>query len=358
MVSKQWFHDRLARRILRWAVRYAIRQGEHFATYNERPKRASQIGTWPERGAPADGCAIVMQGPIATDDAFTKESLILYARNFPACKLILSTWADTPSDLLDPIQQLGVEIVLSEKPKVAGLFNVNMQLVSAGAGVRAAVAGGAEWVLKTRTDQRLYNPDAMAYLIALAQAFPVAPGFRQRHRIIGVGQGSLKFAPYHVTDQSVFGHALDMLTYWTPPLRDTPPPTGWPASIGDIYTQTPIGELCRHAAAETYITSSFLSSVGRTLDWSLADTWAAYRDHFCFADYTTTDLYWVKAQSYSLREDLIAYDRVSNRQEFTFREWLLMHTGSLKPEDAQRYEGVFATRFDDAVVPLPDPRIT
>jgi hypothetical protein len=354
MVDKQWIHDRLARRMLRWAVRYAIKRGENFATYNERPKRANQIGTWPERGARAKGCTIVMQGPIATDNAFTRETLTLYARHFPDCKLILSTWADTPRELLDPIQQLGVEIVLSEKPKVAGLFNVNMQLVSAGAGVRAAVARGAEWILKTRTDQRLYNPDAIAYLISLARAFPVVPGFRQRHRIISVGHGSLKFAPYHVTDQTVFGHAEDMQTYWTPPLRETPPPAGWPAKLGDIYAQTPIGELCRYAAAESYIASSFLTRIGRSIDWSLADTWAAYRDHFCFADYAATDFYWVKGQSYSLREVYTIYDKVSNRQEFTFREWLLMHSGALKPEDARRYENVLATRFNDAVSPLPD----
>jgi len=353
MVDKQWIHDRVARRVLQWAVRHAIHYGEHFATYHERPKRASQVGTWPERGATAKGCAIVMQGPIATDDDFTRETLALYVRHFPECRLILSTWTDTPNKLLDPIRQLGVEIVLSDKPRLAGLFNVNMQLTTAGAGVRAAVGEGAEWILKTRTDQRLYNPDAIAYLIALAQAFPVAPGFRQRHRIVGVGQGSLKFAPYHLTDQTVFGHAEDMLTYWTPPLLDTPRPAHWPENLAEIYQQTPIEELCRTASPECHITSSFLSSIGRTLDWSLQDSWAAFRDHFCFADYATTDFYWVKGQTYSLREFSNVYDKVSNRQEFTFREWLLMYNGTLKPEHAQRYEGVLATRFTDAVVPSP-----
>jgi hypothetical protein len=350
-MTKRSFQERLAPRLLRWAVQYALRQGRTYVTYHERPKRAAQIGTWPEQGAPATDCSIVMQGPVATQDDFTRETMILYARSFPGCKLILSTWADTPEALLDPIRRLGVQIVLSEKPQIAGLFNVNMQLVSAGAGVRAAVADGTEWILKTRTDQRLYNPDAMAYLIALAQAFPVGPGVQQRHRIIGVGHGSLKFAPYHLTDQSVFGHAQDMLTYWTAPLVVTPPPAHWPTHLLDIYVQTPIGELCRYASAESYLTSSFLLSTGRTLDWTLSDSWAAYRDHFCFADYSTTDFYWVKQQSQTLREFPHMYDHVSNRQEFTFREWLLMHNGTLKPESAHRYQGVLATRFNAPVEP-------
>lgn len=353
MEDKLSFHERLSHRFLRWAVRYALQRGEHFATYNLRPKRAAQIGIWPEQGAPARNCAVVMQGPVATNEDFTRETMAIYGRNFPGCKLILSTWVDTPEELLHPIRKLGVQIVLSERPKIPGLFNLNMQLVSAGAGVRAAVEGGAQWVLKTRTDQRLYNPDAMAYLVALAEAFPVAPGVQQRHRLIGVGHGSLKFAPYHFTDQSVFGHAQDMLMYWTPPLLEAPPPAHWPAHLLDIYLQTPIGELCKTASAECYLTSSFLMRTGRKLDWTLADSWAAYRDHFCFADYATTDFYWVKEQSQTLREMSNIYHHVSNRQEFTFREWLLMHNGTLRPEAAQRYQGVLTTRFNDAVVPSP-----
>ena len=289
--------------------------------------------------------AIAMQGPIATDDDFTLETLKIYTEHMPGVRLILSTWRDTPQSLLDPIVRLGVELVLSDKPAEPGLFNVNMQVVSAANGVRKAVEGGAEWVLKTRTDQRLYDPNAMNFLVATAKQFPVSGNQKQRHRIIGVGHGTLKFAPYHVTDQTVFGHAEDMLAYWTPPLRESLRPADWPIERSAVFSKVPIGELCRFGAAESYFASEFLIRMGRPLAWSIEDSWAAYRDHFCFVDYAATDFYWVKSQTYSLQEFTSEYDFVSNRREVGFHDWMLLYSGQLSCTSARRYEGVLKTCF-------------
>ncbi len=344
--------DRIVSRIQRWTVRRDIAAGQWFSTLHQRPKRAAQFGTWPEPDIALPPMAVVMQGPIATQDDFTLETLKLYTRTLPSCRLILSTWEDCDPALLAPIAALGVGIVLSAKPANPGMFNVNMQIVSAAAGVRRAVGAGAQWVLKTRTDQRLHDPNVMAFLLGLARTFPVGGATAQRSRIIGVGQGSLKFAPYHVTDQTVFGHADDMLLYWTPPLREDSFPAHWPRTAAEVFAQAPIGEECRLAAPESYLASRFLERIGRPPDWTMADSWAAYRDHFCFADYAATDFYWVKGQSYSLREIITRYDMVSNRHEMCFREWLLLYSGLLPCEAANRYQdAVFATRHNDPVPP-------
>lgn len=345
--------DRVLRKIMRFAVDRENAKGDSFMTVHTRPRRAAEFGTWPEPGVVPARTAVVMQGPISTDHDFTLETLRLYARQMPGAQLVLSTWADTNEALLAPIRDLGVAVVLSEKPAFAGLFNVNMQITSSAAGVRRAVTDGADWVLKTRTDQRLLAPDALAFLVALAQVFPVGGGTAQKHRIIGVGLGSLKFAPYHVTDQTVFGSAEDMLAYWTPQLRDTGPREGWPTDSLGIFRSVPIGESCRHSAPESYMASQFLLRMGRTLEWTLVDSWAAYRDHFCFADLSTTDFYWVKGQVYSQREHAFAYDVVSNRTEFGFRDWLLLYGGHYRPEDARRYEAVLLDCFNDPV-PVPE----
>ena len=342
--------DRLARRLLRGEIRFANKRSRQFTTYHERPKFARQIGTWADPDIPQENVAIAMQGPVMAKDDFTLETLKLYARHSPRCRLILSTWGDTPPAQLAQIASLGVEIVLNEKPTQAGLFNVNMQLVSAGNGVRRAAERGAEWILKTRTDQRLYDPNALSFLVALAKSFPPGRATNQRHRIVGVGFGTLKFAPYHVTDQTVFGHADDMLSYWTPPLRDAAPPAHWPTAQAEMFAKVPIGELCRFGAAECYIASEFLLQNGRSLTWTLEDTWAAYRDCFCFVDMAATDFFWVKDQSYSLHEHVNRYDIVSNRLEVGFREWMLLYSGALPPEAARRYEATLATCFNEAVV--------
>ena len=340
---KEPFTVRAARRAFIAAIRYANRRADTFTTYHERPKFARRLGTWGESATAREPMAVAMQGPVATQDDFTLETLKIYRAHMPECRLILSTWNDTPEAILAPMADLGVEIVLSEKPAHPGLQNVNMQIVSASNGVRRAIEGGAEWILKTRTDQRLYDPNVMSFLIGTAKAFPVA-GPAQKHRIVGVGHGSLKFAPYHVTDQTVFGHAEDMLVYWTPPLREDLPGS-LPKGIATIYATVPVGKLCRHGAPESYFASEFLKRRGWTPVWTLEDTWAAYRDRFCFVDPAATDFFWVKAQTHSLREQSFRYDIVSNRHEMGFRDWMLLYSRQLGVEAARDYEVALDATF-------------
>lgn len=342
--------DRLFRKVSRWAVDWENRSGSSFFTIHTRPRRAREVGTWSEPAIAPARCSVVMQGPIYTDHDFTVETFRLYSRLMPGTQFILSTWSDTDPALLAPIRDLGVTVVLSDKPEYAAPFNTNMQIVTAAAGVRRAVADGAEWILKTRTDQRLYAPDALSFLIALAKTFPANAGTTtQKARIIGVGLGSLKFAPYHLSDQTVFGTAEDMLAYWTPPLRTPDEHESFRLDTRTIYLTSEIGELCRHSSPECYFGSQFLKRIGRGVDWTIADSWAAYRDHFCVADLDATDFYWVKGQTYSQREHTFSYDALSNRAEMGFRDWLLLYSGHYVPEDAKRYESVLKTRFNEPV---------
>jgi WavE lipopolysaccharide synthesis len=343
---------KVSRRSLRASAQGSNRWGGHFATVRERPKSAGQVGTWAEREVRAEPVTIVMQGPVVTENDFTLETLRLYGKHAPECRRILSTWKETPRPVLEAIAAEGVELVLSDKPANPGLYNVNLQLVGAASGVRAAVAGGAEWILKTRTDQRLYGESTLGFLVGLAKTFPVRGSYDQRYRVIGLGQGSLKYAPYHLTDQTVFGHAEDLLKYWTPPLREAPLPSHWPASQQEFTFRVPIGELCRSGAAECYFASQFLTRIGRPLAWTLEDSWAAYRDHFCVVDYATSDFYWVKGQTISLTDMTAEYGRVSTRKDLGFRDWLLLYTGQLPCEAARRYEHVLETFFRETVVPV------
>jgi hypothetical protein len=340
---------KIARRLLMWSLAQITRSSDHFLTYTQRPKLSRQIIDQSEPEATNEPMAIVMQGPISTLNDFTVETLRIYRRNMPDVRLILSTWNDTPEADLAPIRAEGVDVVLSEKPEIPGLFNINMQLVSAGAGITQAHKDGATWIMKTRTDQRLYRPNVMGFLTALARSFPARGGFDQLHRIIGVGHGTLKFAPYHVTDQTVFGHAEDMLRYWTPGLRTDALPNHWPEALSDIYAQVPIGELCQYGAAESYIASTFLTRIGRPLNWTLEDSWMAYRDCFAFVDYATTDFFWHKVQTGTFREFINIYDTIWTRNELTFADWLLLNSGQVLPEAARKYEQALNVRFMESI---------
>lgn len=330
--------NKVAQRLLDHSIRWLNKSSDHYTTYRQRPKFARDVGTKGDHPLNVERMAIVMQGPLPVPDNFTYETFAIYRQHMPDVQLILSTWADTPDEHLDPLRALGVDLVLIEKPQDPGLFNINMQLASAGAGIQRAVDDGAVWVMKTRVDQRLYNPNIMAELAMMAKTLPASGGFDQKHRIFGIGYGSLKYAPYHVTDQTVFGHADDMLKYWTPPLRHDKAPAHFPATAHDIYNQVPIGEETRFAAPESYITAQYLTRIGREQDWTIQDTWAAFRDCFCFVDYQSTDFFWQKTQTWTRLELLHRYDVTWTRHEMTFAHWMLLYSGALDPKAAARYE--------------------
>jgi hypothetical protein len=348
-LQKLSLFGRIRRRILQEALNYETLKGDHFLTIRARPKRSASIGlcaasspkysTQPVLCRQATG--IVMQGPVWAEDDFTIETLRLYRRAMPDCKIILSTWEDTPEAQLAPIAALGVDIVLNDKPDRPGPFNVNMQIASAAGGMRRAEALGVEWVLKTRTDQRLHHPTFMSGLIALAELLPpsglAAEG--QKCRIFGLGQGTLKFVPYHLSDQTVFGNIIDMLAYWSPPFREDGPPDDFPSDPYLMFRQ-PIGRLCRHGTPETYFASQFLMRQGRNLDWTIADSWAAFRDHFGVVDQWSSDFYWVKGQTITMRDGIGSYAALTNAKELTFLEWAELRSGALLPEAAEAYEWV------------------
>lgn len=337
--------NRLLRRLLNWTVDQENRHGNKYITYHKRPKHFDQIGTWPEPDCRTDGCAIVMQGPIAKEDDFTLDTLRLYRRNMPEAELILSTWKDEDPETLARVADLGVTVLRNDKPTFSGMSNMNMQIVTAGAGIRHAADKGAQWVMKTRTDQRLYEPNLLSFLIGVARSFPVTASGKQRQRIIGLGQGSLKFVPYHVTDQTLFGDAQDMLAYWTPPLQEADVLERWTETREQIYLGHSIGKLCRETVPECYLASNFLARMGSEPDWTVRDSWAAYRDRFCFADYGTTDFYWVKSQTTTRRELIKTYADISNRHEMSFLEWMLLYSRQLPVESADRYSDVLNDRF-------------
>ena len=74
---------------------------------------------------------------------------------------------------------------------------------------------GATHVVKTRSDQRAYNPSLLSYLYNLLQVFPVNAGEKiQKSRIIGTSLNTFKHRIYGLSDMFLFGEIDDLLLYW------------------------------------------------------------------------------------------------------------------------------------------------
>jgi hypothetical protein len=288
-------------------------------TWHERPLMAAQYAGM-ALGAAVDAApAIVMQGGIVGELDFTLQTLELYRRLHPQARLVLSTWADADAAALQRAQALGVQVVLSDKPAFAGQQNINLQIVTAAAGVLAAQAAGATHVLKTRTDQRLCAPDLLAYLHTLQESFPLpAPG-AQKARLLTASLNTFRYRMYGVTDMFLFGRTEDMVAYWTPPLDER-------RFDPDAVHFRNLREFAQWRVCEVYLCTEFLQRTGWTQRWTLEDYWRLMAERFCVVDATSIDLLWPKYATREMR--WTNYSEAAHPfTEIGFRDWLLMHHG-------------------------------
>ena len=190
-----------------------------FITFHTRPIFASDIKYRGKETAEDALCAIIIQGPIRREDNFTLETVKLYRKHYPAATVILSTWEDEDISTFKTLEDKRSKIVRGKKPSYNGPGNVNMQAGSTKNGIALAVQMGLRYVLKTRTDQRMYGIGTLQFFINLLEQFPIRDGSTQKKRIVGFNvTTTTRYLPYHLSDLFMFGATEDMKTYWDIPL--------------------------------------------------------------------------------------------------------------------------------------------
>lgn len=289
-----------------------------FYFHHERLQSALSINTFsdPLKNSPKLG--IVIQGPIDKNNDFTLETAKLYKKHFENTVIILSTWKNEDSQYLKNFENAGIEIVLSKQPTFKGHGNVNYQIISSSAGIIRARELGAEYAIKSRTDQRMYAPNIKAFLLNILKTFPVALGYSQKERIIGISLDTFKYRLYGLSDMFSFGHIDDMVLYWSPELDN---------KEDQEISGDSIRIFCSKPVCEVYFCTEFLKKIGRKNEFTLEDSWNAFVNHFCIVDSTTAlDLFWNKYGRHSEYRYTV-YDAIKTSQELNFREWLNLYAG-------------------------------
>jgi len=264
--------------------------------------------------------AIIVQGPIIEDDDFTFESLKLYRKNFPEAILILSAWT-VSSDLEMQLKEYNVYVIKNQQPENPGIANINLQITTSRYGVLLAKKLGAEFVLKTRADQRIYHPSLDAYLISLLRAFPLKKdrSFTQSERMVAISLNTFKLRIYGVSDMFLFGHINDMCKYWDVALDQRWDTIEERKRGGNTWKSFSMWRVC-----EVYLCSMFIESLGRKLNFTLANYYDVLRDHFVIVDQSAIKLFWKK---YTLTEDRYAVISAFD-PEITFNDWLVLYQNS------------------------------
>jgi hypothetical protein len=328
-------HVKLIQRILFHLNKYPTITD--YLTVTARPKNASESSFQPiTLTTKVPPTAILMQGPLLDSENFTLGSIRLYRKIFPQAKIVLSTWSDEAPSLLEKMKAAGATIVLCQKPRKSGVLNFNLQRISTIEGLAEVKRLGAQFVLKTRTDQRVNSRYALSLLISLVKKFPPsALADLCKHRVFFLNVYSLANIPFHLSDMLNFGHVDDILRVWDVPQQDanidrkhyeklfdkstvvadvvSRNPTVPEIYIGRNYAEILYGPQCLENPYDSYI---------RLLKEAVG-----------IVDKSQIDLYWPKYSSYQENADYLI---PKNREELSFSKWLTLESGT--SDDVVNYD--------------------
>ncbi len=307
--------ERLINRFL-----FALRKNsnERFYTYHIRPQHAASVGLDPVTPISADETiGIVIQGPLLREADFTLESAALYLRTFPTAHVVISTWENEDLGQHEVLQSPRLHVVKSAPPKTSGLGTTNFQLVSTRAGIERLEALGCRYVLKTRSDQRVYANNLDHYLIALLHQYPPRSQY-QKHRIVELSMNICRYRPYSMCDMFQFGHISDMKDMWFAELDERHMSTKQFSSrrlTSRDVSEANIGEI--------YLHRRYLEKIKADSSVSMRVYYRALLDHFIIIDKEQVDLYWHKYHcgEYSLAENP-TYSNERQKSRFYHRDWV------------------------------------
>lgn len=250
--------------------------------------------------------AIVIQGPVVTTDEFTIETVRFYKMIFPGAHIIVSTWDDTANEVIKTIETEGAIIVTNKIFQPCGLGNINYQLCTSLAGIKKAKELGAEYVIKNRSDLRIYKEFTFEYLKVLLDRNPVqSTDVPMKGRIITLdGFGGQLFYTNWLQDFFYFGHTDDVLNFFDVPYDDR----DGLARRSSLYLNDKYagrysgGIMCQERVPEVYVTTSFLSKYIKVGE-SLKDAWQYHHDYFMTIDFDAIGAMWYKYNQYTIHSE-------------------------------------------------------
>lgn len=290
-----------------------FRQNQSIFTYHVRPQRAEDYEIERVDYARGKNVGIIIQGNICTKYNFTYENIKLYKRMFPYCHIVLSTWSNEDSSLINKIAQLGIEIIQSDIPEIEGHGHLNYQLKSTSEAIKLLKEMGCDYILKTRTDQRICSEMSITYLIDMVNMYPTNKEITNAGRIAVCSNGCFFGRLYNVTDMLLFGRTTDIEKYFSAPkdLRN-----------GIDYLQDDQIEYSKNRPGEIYLSTHYIESLGFELKWTEKDSNYFIKELFVIVDSESLDWLWLK---YSRNE--YRWRKYNNRvlRPMTHKDWLKLY---------------------------------
>lgn len=282
--------------------------------------------------------AIVMQGPIPKDMQFLIDSIRFYQRVYKQSTIIVSTWDDEEEERVNAVKKTGVVFLQTAKPQKSGINNVNYQLVNSLAGIMRAKELGCEYVVKTRTDQRICKTYLFYNMRTMQEKIPPCPSSHQRKRIAVLTYCNM-FIPYFICDFLYCGQIDDLLELFSAPLDDRQPFQMKASAPRREYIQTMY-------PPEIYIIKNYLRNY---LNYDCRDDvkshWDVLKKYFICYSIKEADVLWPKyGAQYEINRRYGEYfgnrdsETTVNTMNFDFFNWYDLYCGTLNyKEEFEKY---------------------
>ena len=282
----------------------------NYFTFHLRPKQAAFTNLSSSEEENNSDTAVIMQGAI-DDSSFVEETLKIYDKIFPNSVIILSTWENENIKNLNNLNLKNkLKIIQNQKPDRTGRSNINLQLKSTSAGIDFAKSLNCKFVLKTRTDCRIYKPNILKFLKSLILQFP---GKDISERILAGNVATCMFRIYGLTDIILFGNTDLMKKYFFYEEEE---------EILSKYS-LPKSRIINETAitSEIMLCARYLKNIDHELAWSMDDWWNCLSKYFCIFSCDEIDFFWKKYEWEYEKKHSRAYGQKVHRL-IDFSDWL------------------------------------
>lgn len=296
----------------------------YFGSYHFRPKKLIMIDDSIKIKNKLEKVGIVIQGPLKLEDNFTYETIKFYKEVYKNCEIILSTWDDENIEELQKIGKLGVEIIKNKRPIKSDINNLSYQVISTKAGIELAEKKQCSYILKTRTDFRIYDTGVDKFLISLLKTYPSNNKY-QNERIIGIGLNIRKYDP-SFSDLFQFGSVEEIKKMWDIELNISKTSAKIYEGISKVefnnYFENDIflEKYRKITYPEGFIFRNYLEKLGIALGENLENYYKILKDNFIIIDMSMINLYWNKYSKDEYKETL-DYKRRITRERMKYKDW-------------------------------------
>lgn len=293
----------------------------YYYTYHLRPKKIDLIINDSINIKSDKKLGIVIQGPILYEDDFTLNTIKLYKKIFQDSIIILSIWEDEDEKNLEKFYDENIVILKNKKPKNNGFINLNYQIVSTKSGVQKAWELKCDYIMKTRTDFRVYETGVKEFLIDLLEQYPSKMG-KQKSRIIGVDINTHRYG-IGISDVFQFSKAEEMLKMWDLELSKKNTSLEEYKKLIEPFSNAI--DRYYYEFSECYLLKNYSNKIDMVLEPSLKSYYKILKENFIIIDAQMINLFWNKYLGDEYKEWNNYNKKIAN-SSLKFKDWLIIYS--------------------------------